>query len=464
MSKTAGDTQRITRASLQPSTKPTMDCTSPPRVNPTQTVSSPSTEPTLAAIMNRLSKLDEIDSKLAKLETIEASLADLKASTESFVKKTTTDLDVMAARLAESDRQHVASDRRHLIDEYRIEQMEINTKHLKMQINDLENKSRICNLKIEGKYEDPQEDLKAFILDMASHLVPTGLNPAAIVSIHRIGKLQPPQTKPGQRHPRPRIILLTMRSVQERNELFFARTKLRGTNAFKQIYLNDDTTLQTRKLREDYRSVAALAQANGSNVKVHGDGIIIDGRKFKHGEADQLPNNLSLANAKTIQMDGGIYFCSEHSYMSNFFPAPFVDQGIIYPTAEHKIQSLKCEAAGDQAKLEKVRIATSPLEAKRIGDTITETAQWRNGRDDMLKTIIDLKFDQHPHLATLLKSTGDMTLHEATTNTYYGIGATLHSRELRDRSYSGRNKLGMALQSKRDNLRKADTALSQDSR
>lgn len=406
---------------------------------------------TLSTII--VSKLETIEARLTKLDGIEAQLAEIKASNENYRQKTTADIDRMTAILAESHRQQQETERRQMITEYRMSQAEQTNTQLKMQINDLENRARVCNLKIEGKYEDPNEDLKQFSLDLINYLVPSGIDPAAITSIHRMGKQQPPQMKPGQRHPRPRTILMTVRSANERNAIYFARTKLRDNTNFKMIFLNDDTTPMTRKMREDYRSVAALAQTNGNSVKIHGDGLIIDGRKYRHGEADQLPPSLTLSKAKTIQMNNGIFFSSEHSFLSNFYPAPFIDQGIIYPTAEHRLQAMKCETAGDRQRLELVRTATTPLEAKRIGDQIVETTQWRNGREDMLRTIIDMKFDQHKELTNMLLNTGNLQLHEATTNAFYGIGATLHSRDLRDGRYAGLNRLGLMLQKKRETVR-----------
>lgn len=410
---------------------------------------------TLTMIMTKLEKLDRIDLKLSKLDDIEASIAELKTNTESFMRKTVDDLVTVTGLLDECRRQQTVSDRKHQIAEYRIEQVELANRQLKLQINDIENRSRLCNIKLEGKYEDTNEDLRGYMEELAAYLVPTGFDPASILTIHRIGKIQQPQMRPGQRHPRPRTVLVTVRSVQERNTIFYARTKLRDANSYRKIYLNDDTTTLTRKMRENYRAVAALAQANGNNVKIHGDGIIIDGRKYKHAESDQLPPNLSLAKAKTVTIDGGIYFSSEHSYMSNFYPAPCFDNDIIYPTAEHRLQAFKCEAMGDLHRLELVKSAPTPLEAKKIGDQITETPQWRNGRDAMIKTVVDLKFNQHPELAGMLADTGDLTLHEATMNAYYGIGATIHSREMRDKSFTGANKLGLALQAKRQRIRAA---------
>lgn len=108
--------------------------------------------------------------------------------------------------------------------------------------------------------------------------------------------------------------------------------------------------------------------------------------------------------------------------------------------------------AGDLERHCAIVNARTPLEAKRIGDQIQETPEWRQAREDTLRAIIDMKFDQNPQLAIRLIKTRDLTLHEATNNSFYGIGAALNSREMRNKQFTGQNKLGAALEDKRTRL------------
>lgn len=325
-----------------------------------------------------------------------------------------------------------------------------NTK-MEISLNDLSNQAKLCNLKIDGKPEDPKEDLRLFVTDLAKCL---DANPKSISSAYRVGKIDMRrQNQQHDRFARPRSIMIVFDSIAERNRFFFARMQLKGSQKYGSIYVNDDVTPLTYKWRDEFRSVAALARASGSDVRVHGDGVIIDGIKHRHTNPGSLPNKYSLEKAKMRMINGGIYFQSEHAYMSNFYPSFIKSNEVHYATAEHFYQAEKCRQAGDAPRVQKVIAAESPLEAKKIADQIAETPEWRNARLQVMEMVITKKFEQNTDLKKRLVETGDTPLFEATKNGFFGIGATLNSRELRDRSYKGLNKLGLALQELRNKLK-----------
>ena len=384
-----------------------------------------------------LARLDQLDKKMSEAN--------------QTAMRTNTDIAKLTKLLADSRREHDADRRRLQITTRGLEQLQEANRRLTTQLNDIENHTRICNIKIDGKVEETTEDLGNYLKSMMTHLSPS-VSMADVLTIHRIGrKPLSQQQQPTRKPDRPRSILIVFKCIQARNSFFYNRAKLGKIAAYKGIYLNDDTTQLTRKLREDYRSVAALARTAGCEIRVHGDGIIIDGHKYKHN--DTLPERFSLAKAKTVDIGGELFFHSEHSYLSNFFPSPITDEEVTYPTAEHRLQAAMCRLAGDSDRLHSVIQAHTPLEARMIADQIPDTAEWRHQREEALKTTLDEKFSQNPHLADLLLATGKTKLNEASNNSYYGIGATLHSREVRDQSFRGLNRLGQALMSKRDALR-----------
>lgn len=421
----------------------------------------------LATIQKRLDKLDVLDvmdkrmeqleQKIDALTKLENRVEKLAASTDEFMQQTVARLEETTGRMDANDRQHESDAREMMIMSHNLGKTESDNKQLRQMVNDMESKSREINLKIEGKSEDETENLRDYVMDMAAHLTPNGLDPAAVAMIRRLGRRPTTQPRLNQRT-QPRPILITFRSVQDRNLLYYARTKLKDSDRYRMIYLNDDATVMTKRAREDFRSVAALVRADGKEVRIHDDGIVVEGRKYKHAEADLLPANYSMQKAKTVEIDGGLYFQSSNSFLSNFYPAPIIDDKRYYPTAEHKLQAEKCVMANDAAQLKRVMTAKTPLDAKRMGDQIQESQEWRNAREEVLKKIIDLKFDQNRDLALQLIGTQPLTLHEATPNAFYGIGASLHSRELRNRQHTGLNKLGKALEAKRANLIAATTS------
>ena len=423
---------------------------------PTIEPSKEAWEITLTTIMTRLEKLekldrlDEIDNKLNVLPSIQEKFEKLTQKTESFIRQTRDDLDTLAGIVETTSRQQDTLTRANTILEHQLNQTVYDNKMLQNTLNEIENKSKESNLRLEGKREEDDEDLLKYVLDMANRMT-NGLETEAITAVYRLGKKHQ-QRANARATARPRTILISFRSVQDRNTLYYARTKLRDCDEYKNIYINDDVTAMTRKVREDYRAVAAIVRSSGTEVRIHDDGIVIDGKKYKYGQADQLPKQFSIQRAKMIKIEEGIYFQSSHAFLSNFHPSPIIIDGNFYPTAEHKLQADKSLMAGDIDRNYEIMRSRTPLEAKRIGDQIPESQEWRQAREDNLRAIIDLKFDQNKNLAKRLIRTRQLSLHEATGNTYYGIGATLNSRELRNKQFTGQNKLGLALEEKRARL------------
>lgn len=413
-------------------------------------------------IMKKLDKLDTLQESMSKLDDTVVKLTQtteaFKLTTESFIQSASRELSALTERVNRADRQHETYGREMAAMNHKLACAEECNKVLQLQLNDLENKSRVCNLKIEGKKEEDNEDVVKYTSELTEFLTEGAIDKSAIISACRLGKKTYTQPQPGQKNqPRPRPILLTFKSIQERNRVYYARTKLRNDDSFKHIYLNDDTTQLTRKFREDFRSVAALVRGNDKEVRIHDDGIVIEGRKYRHTDVDQLPTEFTIEKAKTVRIGDGLYFQSERAFLSNFYPSPITDKGHYYPTAEHWLQAKKCEMENELDKLDSVMRAHTPLDAKRVGDRIDETQEWRNAREGLINQLMDLKFDQNKDLSTKLIGTGKLKLHEATTNSYYGIGAALHSRELRNQQFNGLNKLGHALMDKRSKLITAQT-------
>lgn len=381
---------------------------------------------------------------------VKEGIAGVQAATKNMEAGLETKLTEMNRVLSKTKEELVYSRRKQAMSEQMLAASNSAYKSLSLRITQMENKSRQCNVMVDGLPETEGEDLRQKIIDLAERICPSKVTRDSFMAIHRLGKQTYSAGRPNAK--RARVVMVIFKDITTRNSFYFARMQLKSIDQLKGIYLSDDVTIETRRAREEYRSVANIARSAGVNVRVHDDGLVLDGTKYKLFEADSLPAEYSLAKAKTVKTAQGIFFHSENSFLSNFYASPIWVDDIAFPTAEHRYQSQKCKMAGDLRAMKRVITAATPLDAKKIADMVPENAEWRSKREGIMKSTIDEKFSQNEDIAKLLVNTGDAKLYEATMNSYFGIGATLHSREVRDLSFKGLNKLGEILQAKRSEI------------
>ena len=102
-------------------------------------------------------------------------------------------------------------------------------------------------------------------------------------------------------------------------------------------------------------------------------------------------------------------FDGKYAFLSNFFYAPFVYDGIIYPTNEHFFQAMKTL---DQEKRKQIAEAKTPGAAKRMGRQVQLREDWEEVKYAAMRVGVERKFDAHPGLAEKLIATGDAILVE----------------------------------------------------
>ena len=137
------------------------------------------------------------------------------------------------------------------------------------------------------------------------------------------------------------------------------------------------------------------------------------------------------------------YYETEEPYgcFSNFSAHAVYLKGIIWPTTEHYFQAQKF--AGTPLE-ERVRLAKTPEEAKRLGKINPARPDWKQIRDEIMLEAVRAKFTQHPNLREILLSTGDDLMAEnAPRDDYWGIGE----------NGRGTNRLGQILMQVRSELR-----------
>lgn len=141
-----------------------------------------------------------------------------------------------------------------------------------------------------------------------------------------------------------------------------------------------------------------------------------------------------------------IYFYSsqdDYFEFSNFSQHGFSLKEKYWPTVEHYFQAQKFT---DSFQAEKIRLASSPKQAKQLGQTraVPLRADWEQVKDDIMREAVFAKFRSHETLKNQLLATGNEQLVENAPKDYYwGCGA----------DGSGKNRLGQILMETRYILR-----------
>lgn len=113
-------------------------------------------------------------------------------------------------------------------------------------------------------------------------------------------------------------------------------------------------------------------------------------------------------------------FRGEYEFLSNFYPATIVYEGITYPTAEHAYQAQKTT---NNSIKQKIASLPYPGAAKKYGAKIEGRREdWWSVRYEIMDQILTIKF-QDPVLQKKLLDTGNAVLVETNYwgDTFWGV-------------------------------------------
>lgn len=100
---------------------------------------------------------------------------------------------------------------------------------------------------------------------------------------------------------------------------------------------------------------------------------------------------------------------------SPWYEAPFIVDGVNYPSAEHFMMAEKALMFGDLSIRGQVLGAGAPAEAKALGRRVEnfDDAVWNDHRFGIVVMANEAKFSQNAALRSFLLETGDSVLVEA---------------------------------------------------
>lgn len=127
-------------------------------------------------------------------------------------------------------------------------------------------------------------------------------------------------------------------------------------------------------------------------------------------------------------------FFGEHRFLSNFWAAPVMYDGMLFPNNEAAFQAAKCIEPADREPF----TAMPPNEAKRAGRRVALRPDWEDVKLAVMEAVVRDKFSRNPTLGRKLLATGDKELVEANSwhDVFWGVD---------EKTDEGRNELGKIL-------------------
>jgi N-glycosidase YbiA len=133
--------------------------------------------------------------------------------------------------------------------------------------------------------------------------------------------------------------------------------------------------------------------------------------------------------------------------LSNYSAHAITVGGKRYATSEHYYQSQK-QVGGPYE--ERIRLAPTPHEAKRLGNAYTLPGDWEHRKERAMLEALVAKFTQNDYCYEVLLGTGNARIEErAPCDGYWGTGS-------RGAGGLGQNRLGILLEAVRDELRETN--------
>ncbi len=139
--------------------------------------------------------------------------------------------------------------------------------------------------------------------------------------------------------------------------------------------------------------------------------------KQKYADSVVKKDNITKRLAEQFSEDAITSFRKHYDYLSNFYPARVIVDGMTFCNSESAYQAAKCANEEDK----KWFVVSSSDEAKRKKFPVRD--DWDSIKIDVMKKVVFAKFTQNPHLATYLMNTGNVQIVEGNTwgDVFWGI-------------------------------------------
>lgn len=153
-------------------------------------------------------------------------------------------------------------------------------------------------------------------------------------------------------------------------------------------------------------------------------------------------------NNKETPDDKVLIFRGKYDFLSNLYPVELAQGKLVYRSAEHMYQAMKCAERGDRAKIYAV---DSPKSAKILGRFLKKKPYWDVNRVQVMTKILKKKFEKPPLRTWLLNTVGKELINQSYDHDLFWsvCGCSKHER-------TGRNMLGQILMKIREEMDQKD--------
>ena len=306
-----------------------------------------------------------------------------------------------------------------------------------------EDELKRCLLLLDGISEQdkrPTEVVKSLLKDLGIEFKDSDIKAA-----YRLGPLKTGIT-------RPRTIKVQFLSSKTKGDILKNIGKLKTFKKWKGLHINDALTPTEQKQAKDLRCIYAAGRAQGLDIKLRGNILIIDGVKLTYKDINTLPYGLSMETVKIISVPEGLAFQSHHAYLSNMYVTDIKYEGDIYITAEHLYTTEFVKHHDRLDLIPAIFNAEDGYAAKRVIRNIKMNETWKDAKYKIMRKIVALKFDQNDSIRDKLLGTKGL-LFEATKDLEFGCGLTLgQAKDISSKDMKGENMLGILLCEYRDEI------------
>ena len=410
------------------------------RKNKTPSGSTPVSEEEANMAANKDLTLQDV------IDQMKASLNELEVKLEKKIDENLEKID-QKCKTTEAKLDKIESNTSDLSDRVTQLEQEVDSKNKTIQdlvsrVDSLEDERKSQNILIEGLPEETNGNLRKSLDDLFQYLE-LSYDSEWIDTAYRIGTKSEQST-------RPRAVKLRFPFMRCKSELYRNSFKLKKNQKYQKVYLVEDHPTKILEQLKEMRAINAFAKSQEIDSKMKGTKLVIDSKAYSYAELKDLPYDLSIERAKTIEVEDGVAFQSRHSILSNHHPCTIRDGDKVYNSSEqmyHYTRAIENEEGGVAKQIMRESNAGKIM---RLGKLVKESKEWKAKEVPTMAVILKKKFDQNPQLKDkLCKITGNF--YEATLHPVYGCGFSLaQSKSIKKKNITSGNKLGEELGKLRD--------------